>query len=146
MTADLIIVDEFSMVDMWLAKQLFQRLKDDCRIVLVGDADQLPSVGAGNVFHELIECGLIPVTMLDEIFRQAKDSLIAHNAKFINDGSTNLYYGPDFVFYTCNNQNEAAEKSWSVIAMKLQKAGLSGYRYYRLSERRALHRRNSSMR
>ena len=78
LTADLIIVDEFSMVDMWLAKQLFQRLKDDCRIVLVGDADQLPSVGAGNVFHELIECGLIPVTMLDEIFRQAKDSLIAH--------------------------------------------------------------------
>ena len=124
LTADLIIVDEFSMVDMWLAKQLFQRLKDDCRIVLVGDADQLPSVGAGNVFHELIECGLIPVTMLDEIFRQAKDSLIAHNAKFINEGSTNLYYGPDFVFYTCNNQNEAAEKIMECYCNEIAESGI----------------------
>lgn len=107
--ADLIIVDEFSMVDMWLAKQFFSRLKDDSRVVLVGDDDQLPSVGAGNVFRELIGCGLVPVIVLDEIFRQAKDSLIAHNAKFINEGSTKLYYGPDFVFHSCNNQNEAAE-------------------------------------
>lgn len=109
LTADLIIVDEFSMVDMWLAKQFFTRLKSGCKIVLVGDPDQLPSVGAGNVFRELIECGLIPVTVLDEIFRQSKDSLIAYNAKFINEGTTKLYYGNDFVFLPCSNQNEAAD-------------------------------------
>ncbi|WP_326975263.1 SF1B family DNA helicase RecD2 [Caproicibacter sp. BJN0012] len=106
--ADLVIVDEFSMTDMWLAKQLFSRIKPGTKILLVGDADQLPSVGAGNVFRELIGCGLIPVTVLDEIFRQAKDSLIAHNAKFINEAKTSLYYGNDFVFVKCKTQPEAA--------------------------------------
>ena len=122
--ADLIIVDEFSMVDMWLAKQFFTRLKDGCRVVLVGDADQLPSVGAGNVFHELIECGLVPVTVLNEIFRQAKDSLIAHNAKFINEGSTKLYYGPDFVFHSCDNQDEAAEKIMERYCNEIAESGI----------------------
>lgn len=122
--ADLVVVDEFSMVDMWLAKQFFARLKDSCRVVLVGDADQLPSVGAGNVFHELIHCGLVPVTVLDEIFRQAKDSLIAHNAKFINEGSTKLYYGPDFVFYTCDNQNEAAELIMEQYQKEIAEGGI----------------------
>ncbi|MEA4848294.1 MAG: AAA family ATPase, partial [Clostridiaceae bacterium] len=106
--ADLIIVDEISMMDMWLAKQLFTRIKQGTKILLVGDADQLPSVGAGNVFRELISCGLIPVTVLDEIFRQAKDSLIAHNAKFVNEAKTSLYYGNDFVFIKCKTQPEAA--------------------------------------
>lgn len=72
--------------------------------------DQLPSVGAGNVFRELIDCGLITVTVLDQIFRQSKDSLIAYNAKFINEGNTKLYYGQDFVFMASNNQAEAAER------------------------------------
>ncbi len=107
--ADLVIVDEFSMVDMWLAGKFFISLKGDARVVLVGDSDQLPSVGAGNVFRELIRCGLVPVTVLDEIFRQAKDSLIAHNARFINEGSTKLYYGEDFQFLPCENQEVAAE-------------------------------------
>lgn len=122
--ADLVIVDEFSMVDMWLAKQFFGHLKETCRIVLVGDADQLPSVGAGNVFHELIGCGLVPVTVLDEIFRQAKDSLIAYNAKFINEGKTNLYYGPDFVFYSCENQNEAAERIMERYCNEIAESGI----------------------
>ena len=106
--ADLVIVDEFSMVDMWLAGKFFAALKEDAKVVLVGDPDQLPSVGAGNVFKELIQCGLVPVTVLDEIFRQAKDSLIAHNARFINEGSTKLYYGNDFQFLPCDSQEAAA--------------------------------------
>ncbi|MCM1215579.1 MAG: ATP-dependent RecD-like DNA helicase [Lachnospiraceae bacterium] len=106
--ADLVIVDEFSMVDMWLASKFFTALKSGAKAVLVGDPDQLPSVGAGNVFKELILCGLVPVTVLDEIFRQAKDSLIAHNARFIHDGNTKLYYGNDFMFLPCENQAEAA--------------------------------------
>ncbi|RFZ77490.1 ATP-dependent RecD-like DNA helicase [Lacrimispora amygdalina] len=124
LAADLVIVDEFSMVDMWLAKQFFTRLKDGCRVVLVGDADQLPSVGAGNVFRELINCGLVPVTVLNEIFRQAEDSLIAHNAKFINEGSTKLYYGPDFVFHSCDNQEETAEKIMEFYRNEITENGI----------------------
>ena len=74
---DFLIVDEASMVDMWLAHQMFVRLKPGTKLLIVGDADQLESVGAGSVFRELIQCGLVPVTVLDQIFRQAEDSLIA---------------------------------------------------------------------
>lgn len=107
--AGLLIVDETSMVDMWLAHQLFTRLPSDTKVLLVGDADQLESVGAGNVFQELIESGIVPVTVLDQIFRQAEDSRIAYNARFINEGNGELYYGPDFSFIPATDQEEAAE-------------------------------------
>lgn len=107
--AGLLIVDETSMVDMWLAHQLFTRLPSDTKVLLVGDADQLESVGAGNVFQELIESGIVPVTVLDQIFRQAEDSRIAYNARFINEGNGELYYGPDFSFIPAADQEEAAE-------------------------------------
>ena len=95
---------------MWLANKFFSRIKGGARVILVGDPDQLPSVGAGNVFRELIDCGLITVTVLDQIFRQSKDSLIAYNAKFINEGNTKLFYGPDFVFVSGDSQEDTAEK------------------------------------
>lgn len=107
--AGLLVVDETSMVDMWLAHQLFSRLSPGTKVLLVGDADQLESVGAGNVFHELIESGIVPVTVLDQIFRQAQDSRIAYNARFINEGSGDLYYGPDFTFIQAADQEETAE-------------------------------------
>lgn len=106
--ADLIIVDEFSMVDMWLASKFFARIKKGAKVVLVGDPDQLPSVRPGNVFKEMIHCGIIPVTVLDQIFRQSKDSFIAHNAKIINRGETNLFYGEDFQFINAKTQEETA--------------------------------------
>lgn len=124
LSADLIIVDEFSMVDMWLADKFFSRIKDGARIVLVGDPDQLPSVGAGNVFRELIDCKLVPVTVLDQIFRQSKDSLIAYNAKFINEGNTKLYYGPDFMFMASDNQADAAERIISRYCREIEKSGI----------------------
>ena len=96
------------MVDMWLIHQLFSRLRPGTKVLLVGDADQLESVGAGDVFHELIGSGVVPVTVLDEIFRQAQDSLIAHNARFINEGKTTLYYGEDFAFHKAESQEETA--------------------------------------
>lgn len=105
--ADLIIVDESSMIDMWLARQFFQRVRPGTRVVLVGDVDQLQSVGAGDVFRELIDSGLIPVTVLDEIFRQKKGSLIAYNAKRINEADIDLQYGEDFQFVKCQTQEEA---------------------------------------
>lgn len=94
--AGLIIVDESSMMDMWLARQFFSRIGPNTKVLLVGDADQLQSVGAGDVFRELIDCGLIPVTVLNEIFRQKKDSLIAYNAQKINNNDTGFFYGNDF--------------------------------------------------
>lgn len=107
--ADLIIVDESSMIDMWLAKQFFQRVKPGTKIILVGDVNQLQSVGAGDVFRELIDSGLIPVTVLNEIFRQKKGSLIAYNAKRINEANIDLQYGEDFQFVKCQDQEEAAD-------------------------------------
>lgn len=107
--AGLLIVDETSMVDMWLAHQLFRRLNPGTKVLLVGDADQLESVGAGNVFQELIDSGIVPVTVLDQIFRQAEGSRIAYNARFINEGNGELYYGPDFDFVSVADQEEAAE-------------------------------------
>ena len=107
-----------------LANKFFSRIKGGARVILVGDPDQLPSVGAGNVFRELIDCGLITVTVLDQIFRQSKDSLIAYNAKFINEGNTKLYYGQDFVFMASNNQAEAAERIVARYCREIEESGI----------------------
>ena len=119
-TGMLEIVDEASMVDMWLAHQLFTRLQKDTKLLLLGDVDQLESVGAGNVFAELIGSGIVPVTVLDEIFRQSKDSLIAYNAKFINEENSSLFYGPDFQFVKAENQEEAAAQIQTLYLQELQ--------------------------
>ena len=122
--AQLIVIDEFSMVDMWLANQLFSKLPENIKIVLVGDPDQLPSVGAGNVFAEIISCGVVPVTVLNEIFRQAKDSLIAYNARFINSGNTKLYYGNDFVFINAKGQQQVADILMESYCMEVAEHGI----------------------
>lgn len=79
--ADLVLVDEVSMLDMYLTWHLFQALPPGCRLVLVGDADQLPSVGPGAVLSELIACNQVPRVMLDKVFRQNEGSRIAENAQ-----------------------------------------------------------------
>ncbi len=84
--ADLLVVDEVSMLDVQLASQLFQALGPDTRVLLVGDADQLPSVGPGNVLGDLVSCGKIPVTRLTRIFRQGERSRIVENAHRILRG------------------------------------------------------------
>lgn len=122
--ADMVIVDESSMMDMWLAYQMFLRLKTGTKLLLVGDVDQLESVGAGNVFHELIDCGLVPVTVLDEIFRQAKDSPIPHNAKAINKGISELHYGDDFAFINAGTQEEVAEMIRSLFRREAAQVGI----------------------
>ena len=122
--ADFLIVDECSMMDMWLAYQMFSSLKAGRKVLLVGDADQLESVGAGSVFRELIQCGLVPVTVLDQIFRQARDSLIAHNAKLIKEGKCDLYYGRDFSFIQADSQEEAAELIRSIYRKEVERAGI----------------------
>ena len=83
---DAMIVDETSMVDLQLMMSLLRALKPGCRLILVGDPDQLPSVGAGNVFSDLIRSGKIAAVRLTEIFRQAQQSLIVMNAHAVNRG------------------------------------------------------------
>lgn len=81
-----VIVDEVSMVDVMLMSCLLKALPRDARVVLVGDKDQLPSVGAGNVLGDILKSELFPVTMLTKIYRQSDDSLIISNAHMINNG------------------------------------------------------------
>lgn len=77
LTADLIVVDEISMLDVYLAEYLFDAVKYGAQMVLIGDADQLPSVGPGAVLSEMIASGCIPVVRLDKVFRQNAGSRIA---------------------------------------------------------------------
>lgn len=84
--ADMVIVDETSMLDIPLAYQLLRAIPTDATLVLVGDVDQLPSVGPGNFLRDLIESGVVPVVRLTEIFRQAGESQIITNAHRINRG------------------------------------------------------------
>lgn len=83
---DVIIVDEVSMVDIILMNSLLKAIDNGTRFVLVGDMDQLPSVGAGNVLRDIIESQVIPTTKLDKIFRQSETSMIKTNAHSINKG------------------------------------------------------------
>ena len=94
--ADLVLVDEVSMMDIYLAGHLFHSLPAGCQLALVGDADQLPSVGPGAVLSELIACGRIPVVRLSKIYRQSSGSRIAANAMLIRNGNLHLEYGSDF--------------------------------------------------
>lgn len=85
-SCDVMIVDEMSMVDTLLFEALLRALKLSCRLIMVGDSDQLPSVGAGNVLKDMIDCKRLPVVQLTEIFRQAQQSCIVTNAHKIVNG------------------------------------------------------------
>ena len=91
LNCDALVLDECSMVDITLMSSLLKALKPGCRLVLVGDADQLPSVGPGNVFSDIIRSQTVPTVLLTEIFRQKGDSRIVRNAHMINRGEH-----PDF--------------------------------------------------
>jgi len=97
--ADAVIVDELSMVDIVLFASLLDALPLGCRLIMVGDSDQLPPVGAGNVLHDLIESGVLPVVKLDEVFRQAMQSLIVSNAHRIVQGEMPLMNKTDSDFF-----------------------------------------------
>ncbi len=84
--ADVVIIDEVSMVDVPLMYYLLKALSNNCKIILVGDKDQLPSVGPGNVLHDILKSGVVPTVMLTQIYRQDENSLIVSNAHLINQG------------------------------------------------------------
>jgi exodeoxyribonuclease V alpha subunit len=104
--ADVIIIDEMSMVDVLLFEALLRAIKPDSKLIMVGDSDQLPSVGAGNVLADLIACGRIPQVRLTEIFRQATESLIVTNAHRIVTGAAPELQvrDKDFFFIPCSDE------------------------------------------
>lgn len=103
---DYIFIDESSMVDAILFSLLLERITDTTRLILVGDVDQLPSVGPGLILRDLIDSGKVPVTRLNELFRQAKDSQININSHKIIKGDSNLEIDQenkkDFFFWNSN--------------------------------------------
>lgn len=124
LSADFIIVDEASMLDMQLAYYLFEALASGTKVLFVGDIDQLPSVGAGNVLSELIGCGLVPVTVLDTVFRQQNTSRIALNAHAMKNGETKLLYGDDFQFIDVSDVAEAVQSIQEIYQRAVKTYGL----------------------
>lgn len=120
---DVIIVDEASMIDLFLFDSLLSAMKRGARLVLIGDADQLPSVGAGNVFDDLLKSELIKTVRLNEIFRQSKESLIVTNAHRINTGVTPILNAvdKDFFFVRRDNEVDIPETIASLITERLPK-------------------------
>lgn len=106
---DAVIIDETSMMDLMLMGTLCKALKPESRLILSGDADQLPSVGAGNVLGDFIESGYIYTSRLTEIFRQAEESNIVTNAHRINRGDYPVY-GGDFLLVEADKQQEILER------------------------------------
>ncbi|MBQ8137099.1 MAG: AAA family ATPase, partial [Clostridia bacterium] len=113
---DSVIVDEMSMVDVFLMRSLLRALKMGTRLIMVGDADQLPSVGAGNVLSDVLASGAVPSVRLTEVFRQAEESMIVQNAHAINQGRMPVWNGrgTDFFFERKQTAEEAAA---SVVAL-----------------------------
>ncbi|MDR0975702.1 MAG: ATP-dependent RecD-like DNA helicase [Christensenellaceae bacterium] len=120
---DVIIVDETSMCDVVLVAQLLARIMQGTSVVFVGDVDQLPSVGAGNVLCDIISSGVCPVVRLTEIYRQSEKSKIVVNAHLINKGEmpdiSNI--SDDFFFETAENPSEIKEKIVSLVLNRLPK-------------------------
>jgi len=123
--ADVIILDEVSMVDIVLMHHFLNAVPDGCRIILVGDTDQLPAVGPGSVLKDIIRSQKIPAIRLDEIFRQAQTSMIIKNAHIINAGrlpDIRKQYS-DFVFYELNDDTSITQKILDLCTKDLPHEG-----------------------
>ena len=119
-----LIIDEVSMVDVGIFESVLRALPLGCRLILVGDSDQLPSVGPGNVLGDLIAAGVIPVVRLRDIFRQAQQSLIVTNAHRIVNGDMPILtaYDKDFFFLKRNYKGEVTELIAELCANRLPRA------------------------
>jgi len=120
-----LIVDESSMIDQLLMNSLLKAVPAHMRVILVGDIDQLPSVGAGNVLQDIIESGCVPVVRLTEVFRQAAESRIIRNAHRVNNG----YYPEvkndrhsDFFFIEAQDDEKAAELVVDLVTKRIPRA------------------------
>lgn len=118
--ADLVVVDETSMVDVILANKLVKAVPPGAHLLLVGDVDQLPSVGAGEVLRDLLTAGTLPVVRLTKIFRQAQQSGIVVNAHRINAGQPPGLSGfGDFFWFSCDDGDETAALVVDIVARRI---------------------------
>ncbi len=124
LTADVIILDEVSMIDISLMASFLKAVKHGARVIFSGDADQLPSVGPGNIIHDMIESKAIPVIQLNKIFRQAEESLIIVNAHKINHGELPdlSAKSSDFFFLKRKNPQESAYTVMDLFKNRLPKS------------------------
>ncbi len=125
--ADLVIIDEASMIDIVLMNHLLKAIVPGTRLILVGDVDQLPSVGAGNVLNDIIDSGIVKVVKLNEIFRQAEESMIVVNAHRINKGESPYLNVKDKDFYFIRNNTP---KEILNTILELCKSRLPNYKDY----------------
>jgi len=116
---DFVIVDEASMVDIKLASRLLEAIPEGAHLLLVGDADQLPPVGAGNFLRDVIDSGQVPVTGLRDIYRQEAGSNIIVNAHAVNRGQMPEALNGDYFLLRTENGEEAAEKVISLVRDRL---------------------------
>lgn len=118
---DTLIIDEMSMVDIFLMRSLLRALVPGTRLIMVGDADQLPSVGAGNVLRDILDSGVVPSVRLTEIFRQDEKSMIVYNAHRINHGDAPRLNakGSDFFFERAASPSDAARRIVTLCAARL---------------------------
>ena len=120
---DVIILDEMSMVDVKLFQALLAAARYHCRIIMVGDADQLPSVGAGNILGEILRACVVPTVRLTDIFRQAQQSLIVQNAHRIVEGQMPQKGGPKDDFFMIESTGLACQKLvCDLVSSRLPKA------------------------
>lgn len=123
--ADVVIVDEASMCDQKLFALLAAAIDTKkTKLLLVGDSDQLPSVGAGNVLHELISCGKVPITRLNLVYRQGKDSIIPKNSDKINKGIAKLEFTNDFRFLTAEEPNDCFNTVIDAYISEVERLGI----------------------
>ena len=120
---NVVIVDEMSMVDISLMNHLCKALPRDCKLILVGDKDQLPSVGPGNVLDDILKSGIINVSLLKKIFRQSDDSLIITNAHMINSGKMPILNNSskDFFFEEKQDLNSIKNSIVDLVVTRLPK-------------------------
>ena len=120
---DTLIIDEMSMVDIFLMRSVLRALVPGTRLIMVGDSDQLPSVGAGNVLRDILDSKAIPAVELTEIFRQDEKSMIVYNAHRINHGEAPRLNakGSDFFFERAASPTDAAQKIVALCADRLPK-------------------------
>ena len=116
---DLLVVDESSMLDIQLAHALFRALSLGARLILVGDVDQLPSVGPGNVLLDIIASGIVPVVRLETVFRQAAQSGIISNAHRVNRGELPVFNETDFFIISREEPQKALETIVEVATKRL---------------------------
>lgn len=131
LSCDLLIIDEASMIDTLLFYHLLKAIPTTARLIVIGDTDQLPSVGAGTVLKDLIASGTLGVTRLTQIYRQAAHSKIVTNAHLINQGEfPELKGGSDFKFIEHESPEEILQTIVELITVRIP----ANFRLHRLHD------------